>query len=214
MKLLAIDTSCDFLGLAVLEDETVKASLVNRLDRTHASVLIPRIKEMLNLSGFSFDMLDGFVLDIGPGSFTGLRIGVATVKGFLSVYKKGIKLIKSLEVIAANLNYSNLDICTVLDAKKNNFYFCLFRRIGETLKPISKYQLLKVEELISKIKGQTIFLGDGLLIIKDLLKKRLGDKARFADKELWYPKPEKLGLIGYKRIKKQGFDNKKDLLPF
>ncbi len=276
MRLLAIDTSSDFMGLAVIEEAVIKASLINKLDRTHGSVLIPRIEEVLNLSGFSLEALDGFVLDIGPGSFTGLRIGVATVKGFLCASNptgidlptplkegsnpatrvpwrigtspqdgrgkfrsrglrpilqryqdglsrwintrgssnKGIKLIKSPEVVASNLGYSTLDVCTILDAKKNNFYFCLFRLINGIPKQKAPHQLLKAEELVKKIKRPTVFLGDGIPAIRDLAKKRLGSLAEFSQEELWYPRPDKLALLGYRKIKEEGFDKEADLSPF
>ncbi len=214
MKLLGIDTSSEFLGLAIIEEGEVKLSLLNKIDRAHASILIPRIDEMLGLSGCSLDTIDGFVIDIGPGSFTGLRIGVSTVKGFLAGQKKGIKLVKSLDVIAANLNRTNLDICVVMDARRNNLYYSLFRSIDGNLKQISKYSLIKSDKLISKIKRPTIFTGDGLLVIEKLLKSKLGRLAHFASREFWHPKPEVLTTIGYKRIKKEGFDSQKDLQPF
>lgn len=215
MRLLAIDTSSDFMGLAVIEEGIIKASLINKLDRAHCSVLIPRIEEVLDICGFSLEALDGFVLDVGPGSFTGLRIGVATVKGFLCASNnKNIKLIKSLEVIASNIGHSTLDVCTILDAKKNNFYFCLFRLVNGIPKQISQYQLLKAEELIKKIRVPTVFLGDGIFPIKDLLKRKLGRLAEFAQEELWYPRPDKLALLGYRKIKEEGFDKEKNLLPF
>jgi tRNA threonylcarbamoyladenosine biosynthesis protein TsaB len=214
MKLLAVDTSSDFLGLAVLEDDTVMASIVKKSDKMHASVLVPMVREILGMSGFSFGSLDGFVVDIGPGSFTGLRIGVSTVKGFLCASKKGIKQVRSLDVIAANIGYSDLDICTILDAKRGNFYFCIFKYVSGCLKPVSKYLLLRLDEIVFSIKKPTIFLGDGLLIIKDLLKKRLGRLVVFADKGFWYPDPRQLGLLGYAKIKKKGFDDVGKFLPF
>ncbi|MFH0839042.1 MAG: tRNA (adenosine(37)-N6)-threonylcarbamoyltransferase complex dimerization subunit type 1 TsaB [Candidatus Omnitrophota bacterium] len=214
MKLLAIDTSSDYLGLAVLEDDIVKISLVNKLNREHASVLISRIDEILALSGVSFAMLDGFVVDIGPGSFTGLRIGIAAVKGFLAGSDKSVKLIKSLELIAHNIPSAHADIAVVLDAKREKFYFCLFREINGVLKPVTEYLLLRLDDIVSKIRRPTIFLGDGLSIIKEPLKKRMGSLIFAAEKEYWYPRPELLGLVGYRRIKKEGFDKKKDLLPF
>ncbi len=214
MKLLAIDTSSDFLGLAVLEDDAVKASIVKKADRMHASVLVPMVGEVLDMSGFSLGSLDGFVVDIGPGSFTGLRIGISTVKGFLCAAKKGIKQVRSLDVIAANIGYSNLDIYTILDAKKGNFYFCKFRYVRGYLKPVSEYLLLGQDEIISRIKRPSVFLGDGLLIIKGPLKKRLGSLAIFADKKFWYPDPRQLGLLGYAKIKREGFDDAGNFLPF
>lgn len=162
MKILAIDTSTDYLSLAILENGKVSAKFHKKADMRHSILLVPMIDRLLKKAGFKINDMDCFAVSIGPGSFTGLRIGVTVVKGLAYALRKPVVTVPTLDVIAANARAHSGIICPVLDARKNKVYACLFRSDGKTLKKISKYLLLPLEELLKKIKkyDKVTFLGD------------------------------------------------------
>lgn len=162
MNLLAIDTSTDYLSLAVLRDGVTAGRFHKRSEMRHSSMLLPMIDKMLGKAGIKIKEIDCFCISIGPGSFTGLRIGCATVKGMAYALKKPIVAVPTLDVIAANAVSSRGIICPVLDARKGKVYACLYKSDGGHLKRLSKYLLLQPEELLKKIGryDKVLFLGD------------------------------------------------------
>jgi len=158
MKLLAIDTSTNYLNLAVTDGDRVIAKFHKKADMSHSSLLIPMIDKVLKKARLKLKDIDGFSISIGPGSFTGLRIGVTTVKGLAYAMKKPIVTVPTLDAIADNAKEFAGLVCPVLDAKKNKVYACLYRSDGEKLKRASKYLLLGITDLIKIIgKRKTLF---------------------------------------------------------
>ncbi|OGW84825.1 MAG: tRNA (adenosine(37)-N6)-threonylcarbamoyltransferase complex dimerization subunit type 1 TsaB [Omnitrophica bacterium RIFCSPLOWO2_01_FULL_45_10] len=197
MKLLAIDTSTDYLSIAILDGEGTIERVHRKAERSHSSLLIPTIDRLLKKARLKLKDIDGFCISIGPGSFTGLRIGVVTLKGLAYALKKRIVAVPTLDVIAHNIKNFNGIICPVLDAKKGKVYACLYRSGDEGIKRISKYLLLPVSELSEKLKGikeKIVLLGDAVG----------GD---------WHPRAEILGRIGLEYFKKRKFTAPEDLEP-
>jgi len=118
MKILAIDTSTPSESIALLEDDQLIAELTTCIQKTHAERLLPSIKTLLDNIGTKLEHIDGFALAIGPGSFTGLRIGLSTIKGLAWSLNKKVAGISTLEALAMNLPYSDKPVCPMLDARK------------------------------------------------------------------------------------------------
>ena len=152
MKLLAIDTSTDRLSLAVTDGDKVIGRFHRPAKRSHSRLLIPSIDKLLKKAKLKLKDIDGFVVSIGPGSFTGLRIGVTTVKGLAYSLRKPIVTVPTLNAIAHNIKNFRGIICPVLDARKNKVYACIYRSDGNTIKRISKYLLLPMADLVDMIK--------------------------------------------------------------
>lgn len=204
MKILAIDTSTDYLSLAVADSEKIIARYHRRTNRNHSRLIIPAISNLVRNVRLSIKDIDAFAISIGPGSFTGLRIGVATVKGLAYALNKPIVAIPTLDVIARNAKSFRGVICPVIDARKSKVYACLYRSDGESVKKISKYLLLPAAELLKRTAGygKVLFLGDavGLVGGKDTVKN-------------WYPRARIVANLAFDSFRKEKFVSPEVLEP-
>ena len=204
MKILGIDTSSKFLNIALAEDEDIIKEESYLLDRRHASQLVPKIAELLKKSRVAINKIDVFMIGIGPGSFTGLRIGVSAVKGFGIATGKpciGVASIDSIACNAAGGEYENKDIVPIIDAKRGQVYSAVYRIKNSKIKRSSDYMLLPIDKLMSKIKTQAVFLGDAVPLYRDNILS-INQKAIFLGEECWYPGAWNLIKLGFSKLKK------------
>ncbi|MCX5667224.1 MAG: tRNA (adenosine(37)-N6)-threonylcarbamoyltransferase complex dimerization subunit type 1 TsaB [Candidatus Omnitrophica bacterium] len=188
MIILAIDTSTDYLSLAILKDGRLIVKFHKRADRRHSILLVPTIEKLIKKAKLNIGKIDCFAISIGPGSFTGLRIGVTVVKGLAYALKKRIVAVPTLDVIAENAKSFKGVVCPVLDARKNKVYACLYKSDGKSLKRLSKYLLLPVADLLKKIKAMrynVLFLGDamGQIFAGDIERAPKFDRGGWGDQE-------------------------------
>ena len=214
MKILAIDSSSKFLNIALGEDNLIIAEESHLLDRQHSALLVPKVKELLEKCNSNIGDIDAFVVGLGPGSFTGLRIGVSSVKGFGIATKKPCAGVASIDALAMNADVEKATVVPVIDAKRGQVYSAIYkRRKNGSIFKTSGYLLLTIDALMKKIKGTAVFLGDGISLYKEKIR-RLGRNAIFLDEEYWYPKASsliKLGLKNIKRHRKQDLGKLKPL---
>lgn len=206
MKLLAIDTSSKYLSLAVSDGLDIILQGNYLLDRKHSNLLIPKIDALLKRVKLDINDINGFILGLGPGSFTGLRIGVSTVKGFGISTGKPCIGVPSIDAIAMNkIKINGYDyIVPIIDAKRGQVYSCIYRIKEEQVIRESGYLLLPIEELMEKIRHKAVFTGDGIGLYREKIL-ALNNDIEFLDEKYWYPKAGSLIKLGYKKIK----DNKK-----
>ena len=166
MKVLAIDTSSKLCSVAILEDTSLikKLELDNGL--THSETLMPLVQQLLKECNLSLKDIDLLVSDIGPGSFTGIRIGVATCKAFSDSINIPCIGISSLEVLAYNIKKDGI-ICSTIDCKNDNCYFALYELKNgnyKVLEPPTSESISNVLDLLnSKYENKNItFVGDGI----------------------------------------------------
>ena len=166
MKILCIDTSSKLCGVAILEDTTLikKIELNNGL--THSESLMPLVKQILEECNLTLNDIGLLVADIGPGSFTGIRIGIATVKAFADSLNIPCIGINSLETLAYDVQKDGL-ICSTIDCKNDNCYFALYELKNGTFKelekPLSESISNVLDLLNTKYQKQNItFVGDGI----------------------------------------------------
>jgi len=209
MKLLAIDTSTDYLSVAVMDGAKTLARIHRKVPRSHSSLLMPTIDSCLTGARLGLAKIGAIAVSIGPGSFTGLRIGVATVKGLAFVTKTPIVAVPTLDAIAENGRKICGILCTVLDARKGKVYACIYRSDGKTVKKLSKYLLLPMQELLSKLERyETVaFLGD---FAERAAAMRPGAKVATLS---WHPKPEVVGSLGLGYVNRKKFVSVEDLEP-
>lgn len=214
MNVLAIDTSTEQLGVAVVNEQRVLASYELLAERPHAIELPNAVTRVLETAGLSLKTIEALVIDIGPGSFTGLRIGTAFVKALAFTHKTPVVGVPSLDVLAAQLPYAASAVCPILDAKQRKVYAAVYRTDAEKLTKQSDYHLLAVDELIPMLgDGPTIFLGDGAALYRDRLTQPLGDRALFASPDLWLPHASTLGRLGLERLQAGQRDDPSTLVP-
>jgi len=223
MKLLAIDTSSDFLSVALLRDGRTLREF-HRLSRmNHSRFLIPVMDALLKKAKIFLGDIDGFAVSIGPGSFTGLRIGLTTVKTLAFCMNKPVVAVPTLDVIAEqakvfvwagskeNKNHPAL-LCPILDAKKKKVYACIYAWEDVGLRRITEYMLLSLDDLLNSVEGDILFLGSGVDVYKDDIGKR-NPYARCYCGDRWYPRASIVGKIGCKKMDGKTCERLSDLAP-
>jgi tRNA threonylcarbamoyladenosine biosynthesis protein TsaB len=188
MNLLAADTSCRSCSVAVLSDGRVAAEVTTVTPRTHSAHLMHMVREALALAQAEVLDLDAFAVTVGPGSFTGLRIGISTVKGLAFAAGKPCIGVSSLEALAAACPPVPYDICSCMDARKRQVYAGVFRQTGGRLLRIGEERAAGPEDILDTGGVPRLFVGDGATAYADLIRARLGNLACMAGPELGYPK--------------------------
>jgi tRNA threonylcarbamoyladenosine biosynthesis protein TsaB len=178
LKILAVDTSTASGSIALLDGVQVMAEWTIKSAQTHNRRLLKRVNLILSELGWAFEQLEGFAVTSGPGSFTGLRIGVTTVKTLAWAAQKPFASIPSLDALAAPLGFAALPICPLIDARKSEIYFSFYQPDGTgKVQLLAPYQVDSPERIVAKIQGPTIFCGDGWPMCEELFMKELGDWA-------------------------------------
>lgn len=177
MKILAVDTSTSLGSIALVDGPTVRAELSLNVGATHNRRLLPGIHRMLTDAGWSLQDLDGLAIGLGPGSFTGLRIGMSVMKGLAFATGKPLAGVPTLDALAANVSLVPWGICPVLDARKGEVYAALYQRgRSPDLERVTPYLVVKPQHLVALIKERTVLVGDGLIRYGDYLAAELGDR--------------------------------------
>lgn len=169
MKILSLDTSATVASVAIAEDSTPLAQYTLNAKNTHSETLLPMIEASLKSLSLNPCDIDLFALSAGPGSFTGVRIGAATVKGLAFASSKPCVEVSTLEALAQNLVIVKGLICPVMNARRSQVYTALFRSDGNTLTRLMPDSALSIEELDELLSqyGEAVFLvGDGYDICK------------------------------------------------
>ncbi|MEI6702914.1 MAG: tRNA (adenosine(37)-N6)-threonylcarbamoyltransferase complex dimerization subunit type 1 TsaB [Deltaproteobacteria bacterium] len=184
MKILALDTSTSMATVAIAVDEKIVAESVFNTDRTLSSRLIPEIERLLFIAGFAIADIDLFAASTGPGSFTGVRGGVATVQGLALAVGKPCAGFSSLALLAMNFQFSSHLICPLLDARKSEVYAALYDCSASIPTPIVSDCVMPparfLDQLCSTTDKPVLFAGEGALRYRDLIAERMVDRAIFA----------------------------------
>lgn len=199
MKLLAIDTSGPVCGVAILTDAGIayECAAVNKL--THSTNLMPMVEAAFAATGLTVQDMDRIAVVTGPGSFTGVRIGVSTAKGLAHGAGKPCVAVDALEAMAAGVGEFSGIICPIQDARAGQVYGAAFSA-GETRSDrLMEDTPLKVEEYVAAILSmgdRFLFLGDGMPVQKAKLQALLGDAAVFANPQQAFLRPAAVAYLG------------------
>jgi len=177
MKILAIDTAAQTGSVALLDGQTLVAESLVNVRATHSELLLEQIDQALRLAGLLLTELDLIAAVRGPGSFTGLRIGLATANALAKAL--GLKLIgvSSLQQLAMNLPLCPVPICAFLDARKKEVYTGMFEWVDGQPQALGPEQVLPPEVALKQMSGPVAFVGDGVLQYRFLIDEILGDRA-------------------------------------
>lgn len=199
MKILGIDTSTKFLILGFYDNGKVYEYTVE-LDRRLAVLLAPGIKRVLGALGVELKDIDYFACGLGPGSFTALRVGLATVKGLSWPLKKPVIGIPTLDILAKGVPKNIKHIIPAVDAKRGLIYSCIYEVHKDKLRKKTPYLLTTTEDLIKKIPDNAAICGDAVPLLKDRLLK-LVKHITFMEYDYWYPKPHNIIALSLEMIK-------------
>ncbi len=208
MRVLCIDTATEAASCAVIEDNKLLGEITFNFGKQHSVILMSTIENLLSSLHMDIASIDGFVSSKGPGSFTGLRIGMATIKGMSFGSKKPFISVSTLDSLAYNLAFSGGIICPILDALRDNVYTALYKYEGEELKRVSDYMVISIDELIGILKHEELvyFIGDGVDKFKQTLKSNISCSL-FAPAHLNFARASSLGELGLKLFKEGLFED-------
>jgi len=213
-KILAADTSTSSGSIALLEGERVLLERVLASSQTHNRRLLKSIEEALRTVGWRCNQLDGFAVTLGPGSFTGLRIGLTTIKTLAWASGKPLVGLPTLDVLAASLAFSPLPICALIDAHRKEVYACLYRsEPGGEVHPVGSCRAMGVRAVPEIIEEKTIFCGDGWLLYRSTLQELLGPLAVGAPAPFHVIRAGVLGELARKRLERGAVDNPLSVVP-
>ncbi|MBR6752395.1 MAG: tRNA (adenosine(37)-N6)-threonylcarbamoyltransferase complex dimerization subunit type 1 TsaB [Clostridia bacterium] len=201
MILLLIDTSGPVAGVALMEDGKVRYEAMCVNSFTHSQSMLPMVEEAYLHTGLSVDKTDYFACVTGPGSFTGVRIGVSTVKALAQVGNKPCVMVDALESMANGVRYFGGILCPIQDARAGQVYGAAFE--GTTMERLLPDEPLILEEYLEKVAAygkKMLFLGDGMPVHREKIGAMLGDKAVFAPAQLSYLRPAAAAELAWNRI--------------
>lgn len=209
MIVLSMDSSSLVTTVALLKDEHLLGEFTLNFKREHSVILMEKIEMLLKDCNIDISEVDGFVVSKGPGSFTGLRIGMATVKGLSMGSNKPYLSISSLDALAYSLvNFDGI-ICPIMDALRDSVFTCMYKSSNGELSKIIDYSALSLDELVEVLQQKNepvIFTGDGVYKYKEYLLEKLPN-AKFAPNHLSVVRASALGELGMELLRKGQYDD-------
>ena len=190
MILLAVDTSGPVCGITLMEDGQVRYEAAAKNKMTHSENMMPMMEEAFLKTGLSIDRVDLFAVVTGPGSFTGVRLGVSAVKALCHATGKQAVAVDALEATARGIYWFDGVICPIQDARAGQVYGAVFD--GGTLERMMADEPIKVEEFCERVRftgRKALFLGDGTLVHREKISALMGEQAVFAPAHLNFLRP-------------------------
>jgi tRNA threonylcarbamoyladenosine biosynthesis protein TsaB len=203
MKILAIDTSTNVMGVALCEERQVVGELITNVKKNHSIRLMPAIEQLMKDCDITPSMLHKIVVAKGPGSYTGVRIGITIAKTLAWSLNVPLIGVSSLELMAWNGKGFDGYICPIMDARRQQLYTGLYQYTGgQEMASIIEDQNVPLDVWLDKLKELTkpiLFLGNDLPIHLELIKNTLGEQAQFAPFVDWNPRPSLLAYVGLEK---------------
>lgn len=214
MKILSVDSSAKSASVAIFDGKIISEFFINT-NLTHSQTLVPMIESALKNSSKSIDDIDYFAVNVGPGSFTGVRIGVSAVKGIAFAKNKPCVAVSTLDSIAYNFTmFENHIICACMDARRNQFYNALFKIENGVPQRLCDDRAVSFEDLSDEIKDfeNVIIAGDGAELFYNLAKDTLHNITLSSD-NLRYQRASSVALCALKKIENNEVIKAEALMP-
>ncbi|MBN1901534.1 tRNA (adenosine(37)-N6)-threonylcarbamoyltransferase complex dimerization subunit type 1 TsaB [Candidatus Sumerlaeota bacterium] len=215
MRILGIDSATSCGGIAIIEDNMILASLVLNVKKTHSERLLKNIDYLLGECGVQIMDIDGVAVSIGPGSFTGIRIGMACAKGLAYSSGKPLVGVSLLDAIALRNAEPGILVCPVLDARRNEIFGAAYKMEAETrkMKETLPGRAEPLVKFLENIREKALFCGDGAFKFKETIEKTLGEKAIIAPANRNLPSAVEIAMIGMERLVRGEKDDIAGLAP-
>jgi tRNA threonylcarbamoyladenosine biosynthesis protein TsaB len=182
-RILAVDTATRCCSVAIRAGDRLAAETTVVSEQTHSIHLMRMIRETLRLADLDLSQIDGLAVVIGPGSFTGLRIGISTVQGLAFAGGKPCAGVSSLEALASGCLPWPHGICALMDARKGEVYVGWYRDGGGRLEPLAQERVMPLEAALQPMKAPQLFVGDGADRHRERIRAMLGGLAEFVPPE-------------------------------
>ncbi len=220
MRVLGVECTASPVSVALVEDGKLKAEYFLNHKTTHSQTLLPMVESVLKLSGLEVADIDAVAVTSGPGSFTGVRIGICAVKGLATAKATPTVPVSVLEAMAYNFSGQNVIVCAAMDARCNQVYNALFEVSGDKITRLTEDRALMIDEVLADLKERVkefnnkpiIIVGDGADIFYNAANKS-GLKLELAPEHLKWQRAFGVAKIGYKRALNNETIKACDLLP-
>ncbi len=216
MKILAVDSSASVASAAIAEGDKLICEFTLNHKKNHSEKLMPMIDELFQSAQLMPGDIDLFAVANGPGSFTGLRIGVATVKGLAHALQKPTVGISTLLAMAYNLPFCEYMLSPIMDARRAQVYNGVYQWQKGTVKEIIQPRAVSIAECIGELRKNgepVVFLGDGVPMHKDFIREQLGDQAIFAPQNCNMQRAASVALAAAEIYKTGNYQNYYELAP-
>lgn len=185
MNILAFDTSTSEATVSIMKNNELVCEYNVTTNKTHSKMLMPMIDEALKNVDMNLDEINKILVCKGPGSFTGLRIGITTANMFAKTLNKDVYGISSIDSLANNVEYSDCYICPIIDAKRKEVYTAIYEMKNGKIIKIEEDKLIKVDSLLKSLKRkrkQIVFVGDAVKIYEKVIKDEIKNSIFLEDR--------------------------------
>ncbi|MBS4538097.1 tRNA (adenosine(37)-N6)-threonylcarbamoyltransferase complex dimerization subunit type 1 TsaB [Clostridium sp. D2Q-11] len=213
MKILAIESSSRVATCAVMDDENLLGEYIINDKMTHSKKLMPAIRELMNSLDLKPEDIDVYAGAVGPGSFTGLRIGLASIKAMAHAHEKEVIGIPTIDALAFNIPYAEGIVVPMMDARRDRVYTGIYKWEDGAFYTIMEQDVLPVEEMIDillKRNERIIINGDGAKKYREILVERLKERVMFSPNSTNMPRASSVAELALRKIKDgKGIDYRK-----
>lgn len=206
MKILSIDSTANTSTVALLENDKLLGIYTSNTKNTHSETLLPMVKHLLSTLNVSIQQIDAYAVSNGPGSFTGVRIGVATVKGLAFGKDKKCVEVSTIEALAENLEGFNGIVCPIMNARRGQVYTGAFLN-GNRIIDDTCMMLCDLIPMLEKYNEPIYFVGDGYSLIENMQISNL----KVTPEMLRYQNAFSVGKIAYRRLQDELYTTDKAL---
>ena len=214
MRILSLDTATPSCSAAVTDQNVLLAEFsVTATGQSHSRQVMAMIRQVIDRSGLTLGAIDGFAVSRGPGSFTGLRIGISTIKGLAAASGKPMVGVSSLKALAMQATAGSSLICPLLDARKGEVYFAFYRFTGGVLIRQGEERVLPPEKAIEGVDGPCLFIGPGAVLYREIITGTLGGSAVFAPASHHTIRASTLACLARDRLESAETDDVKRFVP-
>jgi tRNA threonylcarbamoyladenosine biosynthesis protein TsaB len=208
MKVLAVETATSWQSVAILDESRILARRDHDASGSHAKLLLPTIDRLFRESGLTLKQLDGLVVSIGPGSFTGLRVGLATLLGFRTISRLPLVVVPTLEGMAWNLSGASTLLCPILNSRRGELYWALFRWTSNArLERVVSERVGTAVMLGSSLPGSALVFGEGWTVEAPAIRASISSSVTMteAPDSAMKPSAVSVGLAGIERLRRGEF---------
>lgn len=214
MLVLGIETSTPWASVCIGSEQGIIGSCLVSRGATHGTFILPAVEFLMKEADLSYRNLSAVAVGLGPGLFTGMRVGVATAKTLAQALSVPIIGVASLDLLAFEIRYSNKRICPVVDAKRQEVFFAFYRQVPGGIARDSAYVVGSPERLLAEMQGsgeEFLLVGNGALLYRDTLEE--AQKVEFGSMANAFPGATSLVELALPRLFREDFDRLFDLEP-
>jgi tRNA threonylcarbamoyladenosine biosynthesis protein TsaB len=207
MIILAADTATQSCGVAICDGETLIGEITTVRNQTHSRHLMPMIHSLLDMTGVQLTGVEGFAVCQGPGSFTGLRIGISAVKGLALALDKPLIGVSGLDALAWPLCLSSVPVCALIDARKGEIYCSRYQFEQGRLKEKTPEQVMTPARFLETLTAPSIFVGNGAELYQGMIRESLGSRFQPLPKGSHMIRAYTVAALAARRFKQGDADN-------